>query len=120
MLGDRRQETVVLVEDRIDEGVEEEVRAIDPEVIEQPLHASAGATRERSVAQRFVLSTLLADDEHLDLVVAETPPVEHRPEVPAELFTARERLAEPAVVRWLCEQPRPPSVLGRPRVVLPR
>ena len=105
MLGDDRQQPVVLPEDRVHEGVEEEVRPVDPEVRQQVLHASAGPAGERAMAQRLVLRALLTDDQDLDLLVAEPAAVEHRPEVPAELLVARQRDAEAAVVRRLGEQP---------------
>src|SRR4026207_1245621 len=119
MLGEDRQQAVVLTEDRVDERVEEQVRAVDPEMVEQVLHASAGTARERAMAQRFILRALLADDQHLDLLVAETAAVEHRPEVPTELLVARHGDAGAARVRCFGEQPRPTAVLRRPRVVLP-
>ena len=119
MLGDDRQQPVVLPEDRVHERVEEQVRTIDAEMCEQMLHATTGTTGERAVAQRLVLGALLADDEDLDLMVAEAPAVEHRAEVPTKLLVARHRHAEAPIVRGLGEQARPAAIFRRARVVVP-
>src|SRR6185295_16444437 len=100
----------VLPEDRVDERVEEEVRAVDPEVGQQVLHPTACSAGERTVAQRLVLRALLTDDQNLDLLVAQPPAVEHRTEVPAELLVARQRNTEAAIVRRLSKEARPAAV----------
>src|SRR5947208_14231063 len=88
-------------------------------MVQQVLHPAAGAAGERTMAQRLVLCALLTDDEHFDLLITETPAIEHRPEVPAELLVARHGDPEAAVVGCLREQPGPAAILGRARVVLP-
>ena len=105
VLSDDRQQPVVLPEDGVHEGVEEEVRPVDPDVRQQVLHPSTCPASERTMTQRFVLRALLTDDQYLDLLVTKPSAVEHRSEMPAELLVARQRDADAAIVRCLGEEP---------------
>ena len=112
------QRVGVLAEDRIYEGVEEHVGAVDPEMAEEVLHAGAGAAGERPVGERLVLGPLLADDDDPGRPV-QPAAEEHGPEVPAERLPPEHGAAQPAVVRGVSEQLGPAAALGRPRIVLP-
>lgn len=120
ILSELRKQPVVLAEDRVDERVQEQIRARDTEVVQDVLHASAGPAGERAMRQRFVLSALLSDDQHTHRVVLQPPSVEHRPEVPAELLVAGDRDSDGPIVRCGGEQSRPAAVLRRTRIELPR
>jgi len=110
---------VVLAVDRVHEGVQEEIGARDPDVMEEVLHPGAGSAHEGAVAQRLVLRSLLPDDEDARAAIGEPAAVEHRAEVPAELLATEHGLAEAAVVRRLGKEPCPLPARRRPRVVLP-
>ncbi len=109
----------VLTEDGIDERVEEEIRLRDADVAEEVLHSRAGATDERTMPERLVLRAFLPDDEHARRIVCEPAAIEHRAEVPAELFAAAQRAAETAIIGRLGKQTRPLAIRWGPRVVFP-
>ena len=118
VLGQRAHGVRVLPEDRVDEGVQEQVGAVKADVAQEVLHAGAGPTGEGAVRQRLVLGALLAD--HHDLGGAVQPAAEeHRAVLPAEHLPPQHRTAEPPIVRRLGEQVHPAARDGRARVVLP-
>ena len=62
---------------------------------EEVLHPRAGAADERTMPERLVLRALLPDDEHTRSIARQPAAIEHRAEVPAELFTAAEARPRP-------------------------
>ena len=74
-------------------------------------------TNERCPGNRP--APFLPDDEHTRRVVGEPAAIEHRAEVPAELFAAAEGAAKAAVVGCLGKETGPLAIRRRPRVVFP-
>jgi hypothetical protein len=106
VLGQRPKMLAVLAEDRVDERVQEQVRAVQAKGPEEMLHACARAPRERPVRQRLVLCALLADDDHHGRAV-QAAPKEHRPMMPPEAVPTENRMRQATIVRGLGEQIRP-------------
>ena len=106
VLGQRPKVLAVLAEDRVNERVQEQVRAVQAKGLEEMLHPRTRASRERPVRQRLVLRALLADDDHPGRTV-QAAPEEHRPVVPPEAVPTENGMRQATIVRSLGEEIRP-------------
>src|SRR5262249_53282329 len=89
ILRDLLEIRAVLSEDRINEGVQKQIRMGNPDPAKKVLHLRPRSSDERSVRKRLVLGPFLPDDQNFDLSRSEPAPIKHRSEMPAKLLALK-------------------------------